>query len=50
VKPVIETDDAEHADWERGKRLMRSDLDAPNRRIITVDLRNARGGAEDDCS
>jgi len=43
VKPVIETDDAEYAPIGNAGSVLylRSDLDAPNRRIITVDLRNA---------
>src|SRR5438874_4790938 len=42
VKPVIETDDAEYAPIGNVGSVMylRSDLDAPNRRIIAVDLRN----------
>ena len=40
VKPVVETDDAEYAPiGNRGSVVyLRSDLDAPNRRIIAVDL------------
>ena len=43
VKPVIETDDAEYAPIGNvGPVLyLRSDLAAPNRRVIAVDLRNA---------
>jgi prolyl oligopeptidase len=42
VKPVIETDDAEYAPLGNVGTVLylRSDLDAPNRRIIAVDLRN----------
>jgi prolyl oligopeptidase len=42
VKPVIETDDAEYAPIGNVANVvyLRSDLDAPNRRIIAVDLRN----------
>jgi prolyl oligopeptidase len=42
VKPVIETDDAEYAPLGNVGSVMylRSDLDAPNRRIIAVDLHN----------
>ena len=40
VKPVIEADDAEYAPIGNAGSVMylRSDLDAPNRRVITVDL------------
>jgi prolyl oligopeptidase len=42
VKPVIETDDAEYAPLGSVATVvyLRSDLDAPNRRILAVDLRN----------
>src|SRR3954471_13686175 len=42
VKAVIETDDAEYAPLGSVGTVvyLRSDLDAPNRRIISVDLRN----------
>jgi prolyl oligopeptidase len=42
VKPVIETDDAEYAPIGNAGSVLylRSDLDAPNRRIIAVDLAN----------
>jgi prolyl oligopeptidase len=42
VKPVIETDDAEYAPIgnEGSVVYLRSDLDAPNRRVIAVDLRS----------
>src|SRR3954468_1309371 len=42
IKPVIETDDAEYAPLGNVGTVLylRSDLDAPNRRIIAVDLRN----------
>jgi prolyl oligopeptidase len=42
VKPVIETDDAEYAPIgnEGSVIYLRSDLDAPNRRVIAVDLRS----------
>ena len=40
IKPIIETDDAEYAPIGNAGSVMylRSDLDAPNRRIIAVDL------------
>jgi prolyl oligopeptidase len=43
VKPVIEADGAEYAPIGNVGSVvyLRSDLDAPNRRIIAVDLRNA---------
>jgi prolyl oligopeptidase len=43
VKPVIETDDAEYAPIGNVGSVvyLRTDLDAPNRRIIAVDLRNS---------
>ena len=42
VKPVIETDDAEYAPIGNMGSLvyMRSDRDAPNRKVIAVDLKN----------
>jgi prolyl oligopeptidase len=44
IKPVIERDDAEY--WPIGNKesivFLRSDKDAPNRKIIAVDLRNPR--------
>jgi prolyl oligopeptidase len=42
IKPVIETDDAEFAPiGNRGSViLLRSDKDAPNRKVIAVDLKN----------
>jgi prolyl oligopeptidase len=42
IRPVVETDDAEYAPiGNRGSVLfLRSDKDAPNRKVIAVDLRN----------
>ena len=42
VKPVIESDDAEYAPIGSSASLvyLRSDKDAPNRKVIAVDLRN----------
>ena len=47
VKPVIEADDAEFAPvGNQGSAvLLRSDRDAPNRRVIAVDLQNAAPAA-----
>ena len=47
VKPVIETDEAEYAPIGNAGTVLylRSDLDAPNRRVIAVDLRNAERAA-----
>jgi prolyl oligopeptidase len=42
ITPVVETDDAEYAPiGNRGSTLfLRTDLDAPNRRVIAIDLAN----------
>jgi prolyl oligopeptidase len=47
VKPVIETDDAEYSPIGNAGTVMylRSDLDAPNRRIIAVDLNTPERGS-----
>jgi prolyl oligopeptidase len=47
IKPVVEVDDAEYAPiGNRGTIVyLRSDKDAPNRKIVAVDLRNPRPDA-----
>ena len=47
IQPVIETDDAEYTPiGNKGTTVyLRSDKDAPNRKVIAVDLKNAAPGA-----
>jgi prolyl oligopeptidase len=47
IKPVIETDDAEYAPFGNvgSTLLLRTDKDAPNRKVIAVDVANPQPGA-----